>query len=429
MSDPAIAGYGVVDGPPLPLSPSNTVMANLSGAQAYPTAVTLAALSAALSTVAYQGTWNASTNAPTLVSNVGTGGQYYIVSVAGTTSLNGISDWSVGDWAIFNATTSTWQKIEAGTTTITAGSTAVAGGTASGLLWSNASVLAAGPATTDATGNVALPSAATIAWNADTFIGRVSAAKFLFGGTAVDTAPVAQTLSVQNTLAGGTADVAGANFTLAMSQGKGTGTGGAFVIQTAPVGSTGTAVNALVEAARFDGAGRLLIGATAVSFTNAQKFEVKGGISGFSTTDASRAVVIVQNLDTTVSTIQPGLFIRDGSGNNRLGFGVQNDASTAHMFGTNSINFYTGATTFTGLRMSLTVSGSTVLGSAAVATNATDGFLYAVSGAGTPTGTPTGFTGRVPIYVDTTNSQLWLYMGGAWKQPKTPAGAAVVTWQ
>lgn len=80
----------------------------------------------------------------------------------------------------------------------------------------------------------------------------------------------------------------------------------------------------------------------------------------------------------------------------------------------------------------LTIKGETqsvVLGSAAIATNSTDGFLYVVSGAGTPTGIPTTFTGRVPIYLDTTNSQLWLYLGGAWKQPKTPAGATLITWQ
>ncbi len=74
-------------------------------------------------------------------------------------------------------------------------------------------------------------------------------------------------------------------------------------------------------------------------------------------------------------------------------------------------------------------SGSVVFGSAAIATNANDGFVYLVSGAGTPTGTPTTFTGRVALYIDTTNSQLWLYLGGAWKQPKTPAAAATVTWQ
>lgn len=60
--------------------------------------------------VVYQGTWNASTNTPTLVSSVGTQGYYYVVSVAGSTNLNGITDWQVGDWAIFNG--SVWQKVD-----------------------------------------------------------------------------------------------------------------------------------------------------------------------------------------------------------------------------------------------------------------------------------------------------------------------------
>ena len=60
--------------------------------------------------VNYQGTWNASTNTPTLTSSVGTKGFYYVVSVAGTTNLNGITDWQVGDWAIFNG--SAWQKVD-----------------------------------------------------------------------------------------------------------------------------------------------------------------------------------------------------------------------------------------------------------------------------------------------------------------------------
>lgn len=58
----------------------------------------------------YQGTWNASTNTPTLTSSVGTQGYYYVVSVAGTTNLNGITDWQIGDWAIFNGTV--WQKVD-----------------------------------------------------------------------------------------------------------------------------------------------------------------------------------------------------------------------------------------------------------------------------------------------------------------------------
>jgi hypothetical protein len=58
----------------------------------------------------YQGTWNASTNTPTLTSSVGTKGYYYVVSVAGSTNLNGITDWQIGDWAVYNG--SVWQKID-----------------------------------------------------------------------------------------------------------------------------------------------------------------------------------------------------------------------------------------------------------------------------------------------------------------------------
>jgi hypothetical protein len=62
----------------------------------------------------YKGTWNASTNTPTLVSSTGTKGDYYVVSVAGSTTLNGESSWGVGDWVVFN--NSTWQKVDGGST-------------------------------------------------------------------------------------------------------------------------------------------------------------------------------------------------------------------------------------------------------------------------------------------------------------------------
>lgn len=58
----------------------------------------------------YQGVWNATTNTPTLASGTGTKGYYYVVDVAGTTNLDGITDWNVGDWAIFNGTV--WQKVD-----------------------------------------------------------------------------------------------------------------------------------------------------------------------------------------------------------------------------------------------------------------------------------------------------------------------------
>ncbi len=61
----------------------------------------------------YDGVWNASTNSPTLSSGSGTVGEYYIVSVAGSTNLDGITDWAVGDWAVFSdQATDAWQKID-----------------------------------------------------------------------------------------------------------------------------------------------------------------------------------------------------------------------------------------------------------------------------------------------------------------------------
>ena len=65
---------------------------------------------AVLGALSYQGTWDAATNTPTLTSSVGTKGYYYVVSVAGSTNLNGITDWLVGDWAVYNGTA--WQKID-----------------------------------------------------------------------------------------------------------------------------------------------------------------------------------------------------------------------------------------------------------------------------------------------------------------------------
>jgi hypothetical protein len=72
--------------------------------------VTSVTTSSIIGTLSYQGGWNASTNVPALTSSVGTSGYYYVVTTAGATNLNGITDWAIGDWAIFNG--STWQKID-----------------------------------------------------------------------------------------------------------------------------------------------------------------------------------------------------------------------------------------------------------------------------------------------------------------------------
>ena len=53
----------------------------------------------------YQGTWNASTNTPTIANGVGTLGDFYICNVPGTWSS---MEFSVGDWVLYNGTT--WEK-------------------------------------------------------------------------------------------------------------------------------------------------------------------------------------------------------------------------------------------------------------------------------------------------------------------------------
>jgi len=55
----------------------------------------------------YQGTWNASTNTPTLPSASTVKGHYYVVNVAGT--YNTI-EYAVGDWVISNGTS--WEKVD-----------------------------------------------------------------------------------------------------------------------------------------------------------------------------------------------------------------------------------------------------------------------------------------------------------------------------
>jgi hypothetical protein len=58
--------------------------------------------------LSYQGTWNASTNTPSLTSGSGSRGFYFTVAVAGATNLDGISQWNIGDHAAFNG--SQWEK-------------------------------------------------------------------------------------------------------------------------------------------------------------------------------------------------------------------------------------------------------------------------------------------------------------------------------
>lgn len=105
---------------------------------------------AVVGTMDYLGSWNANTNTPTLVSSVGSNGDLYFVSVAGSTNLNGTSTWNVGDMVVFNGTTNEWERIPAGgAPSITPNSLTITntGGAAAGATFNGAAAVTISPVT------------------------------------------------------------------------------------------------------------------------------------------------------------------------------------------------------------------------------------------------------------------------------------------
>lgn len=65
---------------------------------------------AVLGSVIYKGTWNADINVPAIpVASVSNKGWYYKVSVAGSTNIDGNTNWGIGDWVISNGVT--WDEV------------------------------------------------------------------------------------------------------------------------------------------------------------------------------------------------------------------------------------------------------------------------------------------------------------------------------
>lgn len=194
----------------------------------------------ALGALVYQGTWNASTNTPTLVSSVGTKGNYYVVSNAGTTTLDGISVWSVGDWAVFNGTV--WQKVDGGTSesyvniTVT-GTANIATGNIANLVSSNVQItggnailttvnaVTSNVATSIVTGNQSISGNVTVTGNASisgTITGNVSVtggnvSANLSGSTNVPVANAVGTLAVGHGGTGVTTSTGSGNVVLSTS--------------------------------------------------------------------------------------------------------------------------------------------------------------------------------------------------------------------
>ena len=70
--------------------------------------------------LSYQGAWNANTNTPDITASPAQG-QFWIVSVDGSTNVGGITNWTTGDWALYDG--SNWQRVEGGNTDLSSGVT------------------------------------------------------------------------------------------------------------------------------------------------------------------------------------------------------------------------------------------------------------------------------------------------------------------
>lgn len=143
----------------------------------------------------------------------------------------------------------------------------------------------------------------------------------------------------------------------------------------------------------------------------------------------------------TAVTIKGSLTIIDG-GQNFLGGLVTESGSAIINYGINDTRFGSQVTASPGGFLRFQTTGSVVmqvfiraatistpsggfyitqqnnvgLSINAVATNATDGFAYMTTCAGTPTGTPSTLTGLSPFVFDSSNNQFYIYNSG-WKMP------------
>ena len=182
------------------------------------------------------------------------------------------------------------------------------------------------------------------------------------------------------------------------------GTAGTGVTITADDGTvSGVAVANITKSGMFfspsGGLGthtaQLIVNATAVIYM----FDTPNGSAG-----AAIAVGVFDNsavgmFANSGAVGVKGLVVRSKVGQTGNMFDIQDQGSVPRIF-------VTAATT--------ALAPSLVVGSAALATTATDGFLYLPTCAGVPTGVPTTRTGTAPIVIDTTDNKIYVYNGG-WK--------------
>ena len=261
---------------------------------------------AVLGALSYQGTWNASTNTPTLTSSVGTKGYYYVVDVSGNTNLNGITDWVIGDWAIFNG--SVWQKVDN-----TDAVTSVNGQTGVVVLTTTNIAEGTNLYYTDTRARASNSAGTGISYDSSTGVITNSAPDqtvAIAGGTGISTSGTYPSFTVTNTAP---------DQTVVLNAGTGISTSGTYpnftITNTSPslggdvVGPTGATDNAV---ARYDTTTGKLLQNSIVLISDA------GAVSGVTTLAASTSVTtpIVQ------ASNSAGLALRNSAGTSQISMGA-----------------------------------------------------------------------------------------------------------
>ena len=179
-----------------------------------------------------------------------------------------------------------------------------------------------------------------------------------------------------------------------------------------------TSATASIEGATSGGSTRFLVSDDGLcrwyGTSNAETMRLdNAGNLGIGTSSPSYRLDVVGDAKIRPSSGYNAVFEVSGSA---LRINYLNDALSANVsaaFRAADFVFQTAGATE---RARITSDGNIVAGaSAALATTATNGFLYVPTCAGVPTGTPTAITGMVPIVVDTTNNRWYFYSGGAWR--------------
>lgn len=362
-------------------------------------------------------------NGGVALTTTATGGFLYLPATAGTPT--GVPTAVAGSAATtIDTTNSKFYYYSGGAWKLTA----EPGGASGAIQYNNSGAFGGSTSTIDSTGNMIIGD------------GNSNISMNMPRSTGVDNG---STLTITSSGAKAAATDASAG-TLFIKGGISTGTGESLIeLQTSSTSfSTGSSDNAVTTKLKLTGYGELFVGDTSYGVPNPYLYydpTLPGLCVGCNATEFVNGGSLVFGGDNTAAQISPNRALAAGTGNNLIVKGGrplagQTNANGGQLLlrtgqptgsGTSLILFQTqdvgssGTTNNAGAfnrRMSIDMLGNVVIGSttASLATTATNGFLYIPSMAGVPSGVPTTFTGTSPLTVDTTNSKLYFYSGGAW---------------